>query len=221
MKKNIQKLLVLVFCFSMCGTANATLLSVDLNTAGDGLLTLDTNTNIEWLDLTLTQGQSYNSILANFGGYVGQGFRHAIEAELCGLFGALGDQVLGCANNQTNIFSTSILQSSATELVSKLGDTFVGFSSSSVTCGIYDGGLIQGNRVGLAGIEAGSNAGCVTGFPAPPSVATLDNWITTGGTNSLVGHYLVRNAINAPEPTTLALLSLGLFGLNFTKRKRV
>lgn len=58
--------------------ASAVLISTDLLTAGDGLLTLDTATGLEWLDLTQTVGQSYNSVFAGFGGYTTtQGFGFA------------------------------------------------------------------------------------------------------------------------------------------------
>lgn len=44
------------------------------NSFGEGALSLDCNTGLEWLDLTLTQGRSVNDILNGFGGYIDAGF---------------------------------------------------------------------------------------------------------------------------------------------------
>jgi hypothetical protein len=52
----------------------ASLLSVDLFAAGDGLLTRDTATGFEWLDLTATEGLSYNEFVAGAGGWASLGF---------------------------------------------------------------------------------------------------------------------------------------------------
>ncbi len=39
--------------------ANAGLISIDWKTAGDNLITYDTNTGLNWLDLTETVGDTY------------------------------------------------------------------------------------------------------------------------------------------------------------------
>lgn len=48
-------------------SANATLISKDLSSVGDGLITLDSDTNLEWLDLSQTAGRSYNDISSQLG----------------------------------------------------------------------------------------------------------------------------------------------------------
>ncbi len=55
-----------LLCLAVCATllvsgspAYAALVEQDLFTAGDGLLTLDTDTNLEWLDVTETLGQAF------------------------------------------------------------------------------------------------------------------------------------------------------------------
>ena len=62
----------------------STLVSVDLNSPDDGLLTLDTATGLKWLDLTQTDLElSYNQMLVQLGpGGTFEGFRHATEAEV-------------------------------------------------------------------------------------------------------------------------------------------
>ena len=67
------------------GAARAsTLVSIDLNTSDDGLLTLDTETGLEWLDLTQTDlGMSFNQMSAQLDpGGTFEGFRYATEGEV-------------------------------------------------------------------------------------------------------------------------------------------
>lgn len=64
--------------------ASASLLELDLLTAGDGLVTRDTETGLDWLDLTATLNLSYNDIEADLGGWISLGFRHATGLEACG-----------------------------------------------------------------------------------------------------------------------------------------
>lgn len=50
---------------------------------GDQLITLDTDTNLEWLNLTATANQSYLEVLGGAGGYTTTyGFRYATGAEI-------------------------------------------------------------------------------------------------------------------------------------------
>jgi len=69
--------------------------SVDYLTVGDGLITRDSNQNLEFLDLTYTQGRTYNDISSKFGvGKEFEGWRYAFEWEIESLlysFGGLGN----------------------------------------------------------------------------------------------------------------------------------
>ena len=62
----------------------AALVSVDLNTLGDGLITRDTVTSLEWLDVTETAGMSYDNSLTS--GLLDLGFRYANNDEVTLLF---------------------------------------------------------------------------------------------------------------------------------------
>ena len=57
--------------------SRADLIEVDIFSAGDGLLTRDTNTNLDWLDLTVSQGFTYNDIIGGAGNFLASGFTHA------------------------------------------------------------------------------------------------------------------------------------------------
>ena len=199
-----QFLAVLLLGLSV-GTANATLID-------NGDTTIDTSTGLEWLDLTLTTGQSWNAVVGGFGGYVNDGFRHANTQELCSLFTTLGDVLPNCTSD-TNI-GDPMNQANANLLVSLLGDTFgPNFGSIFTSCGIYDSGYTTSTgRVGLASVQATpNNGGCNTGFA--PSAATLAQWTSLSGTNTLVGHWLVRAASPVPAPAPLAILTLALLAL--------
>lgn len=59
--------------------------------SGDQLLTLDTDSNLQWLNLTVTAGRSYQEVLADFGGLMASyGFRYATITEVTGLLGRFG-----------------------------------------------------------------------------------------------------------------------------------
>lgn len=54
---------------------------------GDQLLTYDSITNLEWLNLTATANRSYLEILAGFGGFIGIfGFQYATQSQVSTLF---------------------------------------------------------------------------------------------------------------------------------------
>jgi len=68
------------------GLANAALIEKDLFAIGDGLVTLDTDTNLEWLDLTQTLNLSHDQIIAGAGGWTGIGFTYATTTQVTALF---------------------------------------------------------------------------------------------------------------------------------------
>jgi len=68
----------------------AELVELDLDAAGDGLITWDTETDYEWLDLVATTDTSWNQIDSDFGGWLSAGFRRATGDEICELFRHMG-----------------------------------------------------------------------------------------------------------------------------------
>jgi hypothetical protein len=69
---------------------NAALISADLNAPGDGLLTRDTVSGLEWLDVTQTAGFSFDEIVSGAGGFKDLGFRPANGPELLSVLTQLG-----------------------------------------------------------------------------------------------------------------------------------
>jgi hypothetical protein len=67
----------------LSANANAALVSADLSIVGDGLITRDTNSGMEWLDLTESQNYSYNYVSSQFGiGGQFEGWRYATSSEV-------------------------------------------------------------------------------------------------------------------------------------------
>jgi hypothetical protein len=68
-------------------TAQANLVSADFKTPGDGLLTRDTRTGLEWLDLSQTANLTYASVLSGANGFTKkERFRLATKLQVDGLF---------------------------------------------------------------------------------------------------------------------------------------
>jgi hypothetical protein len=80
---------VVIFLFTT--QVFASLLELDyVAGSGDKRLTFDSSSNLEWLDLTLTKGQSVVQVEAGFGGYRANGFRYATGVEVLDLFASAG-----------------------------------------------------------------------------------------------------------------------------------
>jgi len=75
------------FCVALMATSgvNAALVNTDLvSGSGDGLVTRDTDSGLDWLDVPLTTNQTFDQVRT--GSYYQQGFRHATADELRTLF---------------------------------------------------------------------------------------------------------------------------------------
>ena len=71
----------------------------------NGTITLDTETQLEWLDLTATAGLSVNDVLAGAGGWLEQGWRYATGAEVCSLYARFAVAPPGCPTSPRQVFS--------------------------------------------------------------------------------------------------------------------
>lgn len=73
--------------FFFTSSTQAVLLSRDWQNPNDNLLTLDTDSGLEWLDWAYTVDRSYDDIASRFGmGGEFEGFRHATLDELSALY---------------------------------------------------------------------------------------------------------------------------------------
>ena len=128
--------------------AQAALVSDDLNNAGDGLLTFDTDTKLYWLDITETMGLSANQILIDTGGWISQGFRYATRSEVTAM-------LLGSAGF-TSLNNFQLIHEIPAQTVNDLFNTSSLACLSGTSCGLY----IDGAGVDLLGVQSsGINSG--------------------------------------------------------------
>ena len=84
------------------GPAWATFIEIDLNAPGDALITRDTASGLDWLDVTEVAGLSYNDLLSGAGGWLDAGWRWATTGEVCGLLTGLGAAPSPCPGGRRN-----------------------------------------------------------------------------------------------------------------------
>jgi hypothetical protein len=177
-----------------------------------GNTTYDPNTELEWLDLTLTAGQSYSSVLNGWHGYTTlQGFRFATRNEVTQLFTDAGAAYLGYPVSPT----TADLQ--AARLVLSLLGTTLAQTDLSRSWMYYDASTeptlptpdsVPSAVVGVGEIFAGYPQEGV--FLIPGLFPTRDY-----GASELASA-LVRPI---PEPSP-AILMGAFLGVSFLVRKR-
>jgi len=200
-------------------TARANLLSLDLNAFGDGLITFDTTTDLQWLDLSQTAGWATNNLVSEFGvGGAYEGWRYATVFEWQHLIQEGGLQPGVTAHNP----SDPGLTYTAADLQAML--YLLGAPG-------YSGETINFVSQGSVGTTWNDYFG-----PGGPAYATwnLSPDLTFNGNGDFYvgsydetwdpavanpyGHYLVRTSV--PEPASLTLFGLGLAGLGILRRRK-
>ncbi len=198
-------LIISVLQFMWTSSVTATLISVDLYSSHDGLITRDTDTGLEWLDLTSTVNYSYNDMLTELGsGGAFEGFRYATVADI--------DNLQLSAGLPSGLFSSASTYFYRTEFATLMD--LVGITNSTSTYE-YSYGL--------------------TGDPFEPSTLTDDRIMRGFAMSAFavraqqgvvgdsiasasIGSWLIRDTVSVPEPTSLVLLLFGLMGLGLVKR---
>lgn len=193
-------------------TASAILVERDLFSAGDNLLTFDTATGLEWLDVDQTIGLSFNQVTANVGGWIDLGFVYASIDQVSTLYSNAG------VTDRTNTPVSSNF-AGASELLMKLGCTgFCSQANSPFQQGItFDGGSVIAGPRGVPFVQTFLNESTARAFCVS---AGNDCGIADDGALSSIGSYLIREASALPEPATIALFGLGLVGLGLAAGRR-
>ena len=126
---------IVVLC--MARIADAELIQKDLKTPGDGLITLDTVTGLEWLDLTATIHRSYEDVSNQLhkGGEF-EGFTYASEGEVRALFTNAGIPNLSGDWDAANYQPTLALQALIGEVTFYTGATYENGSGANTVVGI-------------------------------------------------------------------------------------
>ncbi|GEM_PF-755436 len=200
----------------VCTTASAsTLVARDWQSAGDNALTYDSSTNLEWLDLTQTVGESVVYVDSQLGpGGAYDGFRYATRTEVEQLFNDFG--IFSAPNDDAKVIKID-------ELAALMGQTYP--ANPSVTpaggsrgfAGINDPALYN-RDMWLMNMWYQQQSCCggatwweFQDFGYDPSL-TPATYITDGASDT--GSYLVRTAVSTvPLPATAWLFGSGLLGL--------
>ncbi|MFT4585431.1 MAG: hypothetical protein ACI915_004287 [Gammaproteobacteria bacterium] len=184
--------------------ASAALSSVD-SSFGNNTLTHDSVSGLEWLDVAITSGNSYDTVATQIGsGLIYEGFRFATRQEVYNLWDNAGlAHYLTGTGSQPN------------------GDvnTFAGFLGNTAN----DGGCLSCvGPVGFTAVESGVfyqyGAYTTSNFGPAPSV---DNPFNAGDNpvSNITGSWLVA-ANPVPVPVAVWLFGSGLIGLvGFARRK--
>ena len=190
--------------------AQAVLLEIDLNTPGDGLVTRDTDTRLDWLDLTESTDLSFDQVEADVGGFISDGWRHATGAEVCALFAAEDVEPSPCPGG----FVGGLPCCGLFNLIDLLGFTSLVVNQRSAF-GLYDDGdPSEPGGVGFA--EATFIFG--TGW-----TEVQDNQRASDLASSTEGNFLVRPSPVAmpigPYTRAALLILLALTGLVMVRRR--
>lgn len=167
--------------------------------------TLDDVNNLEWLDVSLTDGMTVSAALA---AYEADGWELATETQYHGLFNdffTIYNDADGNGVQTVHDGVDQVLYDQSLVFASLFGLTYE-IETASASYGFYVDETT--GDLHLGGTFLGSTWSNLYG-DYPVAYATP---------NTSVGIFLVR-ATSVPEASTLAMLAIGLLGLGFARRK--
>jgi hypothetical protein len=178
------------------GPAGATLIELDDAVFGPGSITRDTDTGLDWLDVPISAGRSYDDVSVQFGtGGDFDGFRYATKAEVQALMIGVGiTSISGSPPNQESYAPAVMLQG-------LVGET-TPMETLGVNGDVYSVGSHFGTRIDRADAAQTAQA-------EDFEVRMFDDEVGS------FGHWLVRPV---PEPSTLLLVASGLTAM--ARRRR-
>lgn len=202
---------VLVTVFSVPMIANAALVEVDWQITGDYLITRDTISGLDWLDLTETNNMSRNYVLTQLGsGGQFDGWRYASSAETVALWANFGVDL-----STTPLGPTSGLDPSIVIAAETLGGIL-----DEPSLPYWTLGLTSDNNPMNTFHYARLGALYISDFNWTIFSGVDGEYIATYDANEVTSHYLVQTS-PVPVPAAVWLFGSGLLGLiSVAKRKK-
>jgi len=219
--KNAHFPCLLFTCLALFSlNASAALVSLDWQTPGDGMITRDTATSLDWLDLTATNNMSRDYVITQLGsGGQFAGMRYATTGEVLNLWSTLGIDLFG----GTYYFGQDPLVAQATQL---LGNVYCDYDCSVYPYGVT--GLTADLYSGYTDLYQRLGAMVSNQTASEPARTWYENGTVTANYSTTsevwLSHYLVRASVllpsSVPVPASVWLFGSGLLGLSGVARRR-
>ena len=200
-----MKYILALFCLTLFSNSYAAVINY-------GGYFEDTDSNLNWLDLTATTGVSYNDALSVGQSYEGGGWRYATNPEIENLFSVLFTDYF---SNVSDDASDNRVAGAYSDHIADTNNFFNLFGATNtgnhyISYGLYEDedGLIR--NMG-AWQFLSSNFGAIYGLEFSPTYDPNTVYANYTGT------YLVRGT-SVSEPATAFLLGLGLIGMLYSRK---
>jgi hypothetical protein len=203
----LSKFMFIFFVFAPFNV-HAALQVRDLNVSGDGLITFDTVSQLEWLDLSVTRGRSYNDVSSKLGfGQEFVGWSYATLSQAQNIYSQFGFDI---SSATLNVGALNTLNSYFGDLYSYIHVS--GFSGSiGLTGDLYPAPTNSSFRLSMIAC-----VGCIGGDSLQSFTGnSADN---PDSKSPVVGSLLVRTSA-VPVPASAWLFGSGLFALVATARR--
>lgn len=211
----ITKIISITSALALSASVNAAIVSADWINSGDNLITIDTTSGLEWLNLTATTNRSYNDISSKFGaGQEFDGWRYATAVEVSGYFDAFGGDnayYAGWSTQNNGLFDAVSLF---------WGDTYCAYLGCATGDGysyfIYDTPPTNPQQM-----QTGQIYDSIDHFlsPTQDAVALSAGYADKVEPQIIVGSALVRTSV-VPIPAAAWLFGSGLIGLIGVARRK-
>ncbi|RYE55939.1 MAG: hypothetical protein EOP48_09110 [Sphingobacteriales bacterium] len=220
-KKVVTSIAAGVIALGLSLSAQAAFVSLDWKAGSDGLVTLDTTTGLEWLDITEARDLSFDQVSGQLGdGGQYSGFRYASGAEVMQLLKNFGFEIFD-GNYRTENYAA------ATDLFNFVGSVYFSGDSDVLVGRVGDIGEPGYNlSFSIASCHTNSFYSCPVdiNYEAPTIEQSSLVWleyIPFDSTGYVYSSWLVKDAsVSLPEPGVIPLTISALLILFFSRRIR-